>query len=160
MIVIISIKYDHIYVMSCHVVTNRNIPIRKDKQIEFVLGLPTVLPACWLQSQLFCQQSVGSKHALATGRVPTILVLRLTGVAFMGFMGLFPQVWTKLGVIIPVHILRTAIIRSASPLEKSILMDYVPKASLCCARLLPKLQIGGAHHVCCSQAMLHVVCSS
>ena len=72
----------------------------------------------------------------ATGRVPTILVLRLTGVGMLGFMGLFPEVWVKLGVIIPLHMMRTAIVRSAAPLEKSILMDYVPKASLCCACLL------------------------
>lgn len=47
----------------------------------------------------------------------------------MGFMGMFPEIWTKLGVIIPVYVIRTAIINSAAPLQKSILMDYVPKVS-------------------------------
>ncbi len=47
----------------------------------------------------------------------------------MGFMGMHPEIWTKLGVIIPVYVIRTAIINSAAPLQKSILMDYVPKAS-------------------------------
>lgn len=50
----------------------------------------------------------------------------------MGFMGLYPQIWTKLGVIIPVYVVRTAIINSAYPLQKSILMDYVPKVSYSC----------------------------
>ncbi len=50
----------------------------------------------------------------------------------MGFMGMFPEIWTKLGVIIPVYVIRTAIINSAAPLQKSILMDYVPKASPHC----------------------------
>lgn len=47
----------------------------------------------------------------------------------MGLMGMYPDIWTKLGIIIPVYVIRTAIINSAAPLQKSILMDYVPKAS-------------------------------
>ncbi len=58
----------------------------------------------------------------------------------MGFMGMFPQIWTKLGVIIPVYVIRTAIINSAAPLQKSILMDYVPKASLHCCRYFVKFE--------------------
>lgn len=68
--------------------------------------------------------------ALRTGRVPTILLFKVIGVNLMGFMGMFPQIWTKLGVIIPVYVIRTAIINSAYPLQKSILMDYVPKVRL------------------------------
>lgn len=64
-----------------------------------------------------------------TGRVPTILLFKLIGVNMMGFMGLFPEIWTQLGVIIPVYVVRTAIINSAYPLQKSILMDYVPKVA-------------------------------
>ena len=48
----------------------------------------------------------------------------------MGLMGMYPEIWTKLGIIIPVYVIRTAIINSAAPLQKSILMDYVSKASL------------------------------
>lgn len=66
-----------------------------------------------------------------TGRVPTILLFKLIGVNMMGFMGLFPEIWTELGVIIPVYVVRTAIINSAYPLQKSILMDYVPKVGFC-----------------------------
>ena len=68
--------------------------------------------------------------AVRTGRVPTILLFKVIGVNLMGFMGMFPQIWTKLGVIIPVYVIRTAIINSAYPLQKSILMDYVPKVRL------------------------------
>ena len=53
----------------------------------------------------------------------------MIGVNLMGFMGLYPKIWTKLGVIIPIYVVRTAIINSAYPLQKSILMDYVPKVS-------------------------------
>ena len=60
--------------------------------------------------------------------MPTILALKLVGVILMGFMGLYPRLWTNLDVIIPVYVVRTAIINSAYPLQKSILMDYVPKA--------------------------------
>ena len=59
-------------------------------------------------------------------------MLKLIGVNLMGFMGMFPEIWTKLGIIIPVYVIRTAIINSAAPLQKSILMDYVPKASPHC----------------------------
>lgn len=67
-----------------------------------------------------------------TGRVQTILLFKVIGVNLIGFMGLYPQIWTKLGVIIPVYVVRTAIINSAYPLQKSILMDYVPKVSYSC----------------------------
>ncbi|KAL3136845.1 hypothetical protein ABBQ38_005552 [Trebouxia sp. C0009 RCD-2024] len=63
------------------------------------------------------------------GRAQTILLFKAIGVNLMGFMGLYPEIWTKLGVIIPVYVVRTAIINSAYPLQKSILMDYVPKES-------------------------------
>ena len=68
---------------------------------------------------------------MSAGRVQTILLFKIIGVNLMGFMGLYPQIWTKLGVIIPVYVVRTAIINSAYPLQKSILMDYVPKVSNC-----------------------------
>ncbi len=69
----------------------------------------------------------------------------------MGFMGMYPEIWTKLGIIIPVYVIRTAIINSAAPLQKSILMDYVPKASphLCifCCECSTYLQ--GSASSCC-----------
>ena len=96
-------------------------------------ALSPAYPACLICLKQECRYT---KACPAIGRVPTILVLRLSGVGVLGFMGFFPDVWIKLGVIIPLHMLRTAIVRSAAPLEKSILMDYVPKASLCCGCLL------------------------
>ena len=50
----------------------------------------------------------------------------------MGFMGVYPRFWTRLGIIIPVYVIRSAIINSAYPLQKSILMDFVPKVSCLC----------------------------
>ena len=72
---------------------------------------------------------VHSDMSLHAGRVQTILLFKIIGVNLMGFMGLHPEIWTKLGIIIPVYVVRTAIINSAYPLQKSILMDYVPKVS-------------------------------
>ncbi len=80
-------------------------------------------------------------HAHA-GRVQTILFFKFTAVALLGLIGLFPVVWTELGIIIPAYVIRTAIMNSAFPLQKSILMDYVPKVSamhhrciICCCFL-------------------------
>ena len=79
-----------------------------------------------------CQQKLKEKEAggVHAGRVQTILLFRLIGINLLGFMGLYPEFWPKLGVIIPVYLVRTAIINSAYPLQKSVLMDYVPKVGL------------------------------
>ncbi|KAL0019911.1 hypothetical protein WJX77_007083 [Trebouxia sp. C0004] len=63
------------------------------------------------------------------GRVQTILLFKLCAVALLALIGWFPGVWTKLSIIIPAYVVRTAIMDSAFPLQKSILMDYVSKGS-------------------------------
>ena len=65
-----------------------------------------------------------------TGRAQTILLVKFGGVALLAYIGLVPGMWTNLAVIIPVFLVRTALINSAYPLQKSILMDYVPKVGL------------------------------
>ena len=65
------------------------------------------------------------------GRVQAICLFKLSAVALLAFMGLCPAIWTNLAIIVPVFVVRTAIMNSAFPLQKSILMDYVPKVSLC-----------------------------
>lgn len=65
------------------------------------------------------------------GRAQTVILVKLVGVGLLAFMGLAPQLWTHLSVMIPVYVVRTAVINSAYPLQKSILMDYVPKVSYC-----------------------------
>ena len=62
-----------------------------------------------------------------TGRVQTILLFKFCAVALLALIGWFPAMWTKLSIIIPAYVMRTAIMDSAFPLQKSILMDYVPK---------------------------------
>lgn len=56
-----------------------------------------------------------------------MLLVKFGGVALMAYMGLVPRTWTNLAIIVPVYLIRTAIINSAYPIQKSILMDYVPK---------------------------------
>lgn len=53
-----------------------------------------------------------------------------TGIVLLLWMGLQPEMWSKLYLIVPVYILRTAIINSSYPLRKSIMMDFVPKVTL------------------------------
>ena len=67
---------------------------------------------------------------LCTGRAQTVILVKFMGIGLLLLMGLAPQLWTNLAVIIPVYIVRTAVINSAYPLQKSILMDYVPKVRL------------------------------
>lgn len=62
-----------------------------------------------------------------TGRVQTVLLFKVCAVALLAWIGWFPAMWTKLSIIIPAYVVRTAIMDSAFPLQKSILMDYVPK---------------------------------
>ena len=57
----------------------------------------------------------------------TILLFKATAVVLLAVIGLFPGLWSKWGIIIPMYVVRTAIMNSAFPLQKSILMDYVPK---------------------------------
>lgn len=68
--------------------------------------------------------------AVAAGRVQAILLFKLTGVALLAVMGLGPHLWRHVAIIVPIYIVRTAIINSAYPLQKSILMDFVPKVSV------------------------------
>ena len=68
-----------------------------------------------------------SENRTNTGRVQTILLLKLCAVALLAWIGWFPAMWTKLSIIIPAYVVRTAIMNSAFPLQKSILMDCVPK---------------------------------
>ncbi len=68
-----------------------------------------------------------STKRINTGRVQTILLFKFCAVALLALIGWFPAIWTKLSIIIPAYVVRTAIMDSAFPLQKSILMDYVPK---------------------------------
>eukprot|EP00668_Euglena_longa_P015848 GGOE01020014.1.p1 GENE.GGOE01020014.1~~GGOE01020014.1.p1 ORF type:complete len:356 (+),score=61.40 GGOE01020014.1:287-1354(+) len=63
------------------------------------------------------------------GRVETLLLARAAGIALLFIMALSRPHWHHLEFIVPVYILRTALINAPKPLNKSIMMDFVPKAS-------------------------------
>lgn len=85
------------------------------------------------------QRRAGQTGVICAGRVQTILIVKFGGVALMAYMGLVPPMWTSLAIILPVYLVRTAIINSAYPIQKSILMDYVPKVSLSKAMVVSNL---------------------
>lgn len=75
----------------------------------------------------FCVRRIS---ALYIGRVKTIMFCKFTGISLLTFMwacGLFTDFWTKPFIICPVYILRTVLMNCCYPLQKSILMDFVPK---------------------------------
>ena len=53
----------------------------------------------------------------------------LAGIGLLYWMWLHPAIWRMPGLIVPVYIVRTAIMNCNYPLQKSILMDYVSKAT-------------------------------
>lgn len=61
------------------------------------------------------------------GRVQTILAFESVGVAMMAIMGVYPSLWSRSHLIVPIMILRSACNNCCYPLQKSLLMDYVPK---------------------------------
>lgn len=71
------------------------------------------------------------------GRVKTLLVFQLAGVSLlmsMYVMGIGYDIkapgqvplWRNKFVIVPVYLVRTALMNSVSPIERAILMEYVP----------------------------------
>ena len=76
-----------------------------------------------------CNPSISSQGLVYAGRVQTILLFKFIGVTLLALIGLFPSLWTSAGIVIPAYIIRTAVMNSAFPLQKSILMDYVSKVT-------------------------------
>lgn len=93
------------------------------------MAVPLSVAACALFTR---------RLALLIGRVQAILSVGIPGVLLLLSMywmgrgydlkqsGSVP-LWRNWSVIIPVYLVRTALINSSKPLKKSILMDYVPK---------------------------------
>ena len=62
------------------------------------------------------------------GRVQTCLLLQLLGVSCLMAMALFQHYLdSHKAVLVPLYIVRTALMNAPYPLEESILMDFVPK---------------------------------
>ena len=67
---------------------------------------------------------------MPAGRVQTILFLKLSGVTLLAILGLHPRLWRHPWLVIPIYCVRTSLINASYPLQKSILMDFVPKVGL------------------------------
>ena len=63
------------------------------------------------------------------GRVQVLLALRLVGFVTMGIMGIFTSLWKTPWLIVSIFLLRTAVNNSGYPVQKSVLMDHVPKVA-------------------------------
>ena len=63
------------------------------------------------------------------GRAQVMVLFRLTGVACLGAMVLLAEVarCERWEVMVPIYLVRTALMNSVTPVEQSLLMDCVPK---------------------------------
>ncbi|GFR48525.1 hypothetical protein Agub_g10420 [Astrephomene gubernaculifera] len=80
------------------------------------------IPLC-LSSASFLAQ----RQSRLLGRVQTMVLNRGVGIGLLCWIAFNPQRWTDPRVMVPVYIARTSIMNSIYPLQKSILMDFVPK---------------------------------
>ena len=67
----------------------------------------------------------------------TILFLKFSGVTLLAILGLHPRLWSQPWLVIPIYCVRTSLINASYPLQKSILMDFVPKVGLLIWMKLP-----------------------
>jgi predicted MFS family arabinose efflux permease len=63
------------------------------------------------------------------GRVQAMALFKAVGIALLYLMAWDTTAWRVPKVIIPIYLARTCIMNASYPLQKSILMDYVPKRS-------------------------------
>jgi len=70
------------------------------------------------------------------GRIQIMLLLRLIGFSCMAIMGIFTSFWTNSPLIIFIFLLRTGVNNAGYPIQKAVLMDYVPKVGLSTNALL------------------------
>eukprot|EP00667_Euglena_gracilis_P010472 EG_transcript_10655 len=61
------------------------------------------------------------------GRIATIFWASLLGIALLVLMTALPQLWTRAEFILPLYLVRTALMNAVIPLCQSVLMDYTPK---------------------------------
>mmetsp|Transcript_7638 Transcript_7638/g.18547 ORF Transcript_7638/g.18547 Transcript_7638/m.18547 type:complete len:194 (-) Transcript_7638:791-1372(-) len=72
---------------------------------------------------------VAQREAHFIGRVQTIVTNRLIGITLLLFIATHTGLWTVPAAIVPLYICRTSIMNAQYPIQRSILMDYVPKAT-------------------------------
>ncbi len=63
------------------------------------------------------------------GRVQAMTLFKAVGISLLYVMASLKDIWTVPHIIIPIYLTRTCIMNATYPLQKSIMMDYVPKRS-------------------------------
>ena len=73
--------------------------------------------------------SAAQRASLVLGRAQVMVLFRLVGVACLGAMVLLAEVaqCERWEVMVPIYLVRTALMNSVTPVEESLLMDSVPK---------------------------------
>ena len=70
---------------------------------------------------------VAERVARVAGRVPTIIAFKATAAGLLTLMALDTRLWAMPAVVVPVYLVRTALANCTRAINRSILMDYVPK---------------------------------
>jgi MFS family permease len=66
---------------------------------------------------------LAQRYSIKKGRVEIMLASKLIATAFLFIIAMYPAFW----ILIPLYVIRGALMNSAQPLSRSILMDAVPK---------------------------------
>jgi hypothetical protein len=73
--------------------------------------------------------------------VHAISVVKFVGALLLVYMGAVPAIWHNKPLVVAVYLARTCANNSTYALQKSILMDFVPKARALLLAALPPLQL-------------------
>eukprot|EP00884_Botryococcus_braunii_P015001 jgi/Botrbrau1/23501/Bobra.106_1s0052.1 len=76
-----------------------------------------------------CGSLLAQRVSARLGRVQTMIVFKALGVTLITIMGVFTSVWQCVPLLIPMFLIRTSVNNACYPISRSILMDFVPKAS-------------------------------
>lgn len=72
-----------------------------------------------------------TNRLLAAGRVHAISAVKLLGGLLLAWMSVDKGMWRNAPLVVTVYLLRTMANNSTYALQKSILMDFVPKELFC-----------------------------
>ena len=53
--------------------------------------------------------------------------MRLSSNILLAILGLFPSLWPRHGIVIAIYLARSALANAPYPIERAIIMDFVPK---------------------------------
>ncbi len=94
-----------------------------------------------------------------TGRVQVLLLLRLIGFSIMGVIGIFTSTWPNAPLIVFLFLIRTGVNNAGYPIQKAVLMDYVPKVGSFFERLLETPRDSHAIRLAIRQQMMSLAVS-